>query len=408
MNLLTGLGLSRNVGDPHTLPDVLPVSQISPNRYKNQRHIIHVFASFCIGGVPIRICDIINRLGPEFRHTIVSLDGCYDAKNRLHDDACVELAEVEVGRRTLMQTVFAAGCELRALKPDVVATYNWGAIEWAFTNTWLVRGRHIHFESGFGPEEADHQIRRRVLFRRIALSGRAHVVVPSRTLYQIATRVWKLRPNKVLYVPNGVDYEYYGQFSKSEVAPGSMSKGDDIVVGTVAPLRTEKNIARLLQAFAQIPDIDRPTKLIIAGDGGERGQLETLAKKLGIADRTTFYGHVENVAEILGMIDVFCISSDTEQMPNSLLQAMAAGCAIASVDVGDIGGMVAPENYAYIVPRDVPNALSDALTTLLKNDDLRYQIARANLQHVQEKYAFSRMVVAYRTLFSGQEMYIDS
>jgi L-malate glycosyltransferase len=366
-----------------------------------RRHVLHVFASFGFGGVPLRVVNVINRLGSEFRHTILSLDSCYDSRARFSADALVTFAAYRQVKKGIVGSVRDAARCLRDEKPDNLATYNWGAIEWALANTLLVHGRHVHFESGFGPEEADRQIVRRVLTRRLALSGAACLVVPSRTLDHIARDVWRIRADKIRLIPNGVEADQFAMHRDAEAAAGFTKAPGELVVGTLAPLRREKNLDRLLQAFAALPDIGRPVRLLIAGDGGERAHLENLAKSLSIADRTVFVGHIEAVGEVLGLMDVFAISSDTEQMPNSLLQAMAAGCAVASVDVGDVGIMVAPENRPYVVPRDETGALCGAMVQLLRDDRLRLQTAHANFVHVRETYSMDRMLDAYRILYEG-------
>ena len=119
------------------------------------------------------------------------------------------------------------------------------------------------------------------------------------------------------------------------------------MIGTVAPLRPEKNIGRLLRAFAVL-ECSRPLRLVVAGDGGERGSLERLAAGLGIADRVIFTGQVAPES-VLGTFDIFAMSSDTEQMPNALLEAMAASRAIAAVDVGDVKSIVCEDNREFIV-----------------------------------------------------------
>src|SRR5262249_56226371 len=94
---------------------------------------------------------------------------------------------------------------LRRTGPDLLLTYNWGSIEWAATNRLWRVAPHIHFESGFGPEEAHRQIPRRALARRFALRRAQRVVVPSHNLVRIATEIWRLDTRQVAYVPNGVD-----------------------------------------------------------------------------------------------------------------------------------------------------------------------------------------------------------
>lgn len=383
---------------------VLPDNNLQPAPVglSVQQHVVHIFPTFGIGGVPLRICTVVDKLGGAFRHTIISLDSCYDSRERLGEASQVDYADFLVPTVGTMQSVWNAVGHLRTLKPDVLATYNWGSIEWALANTLVTRRHHVHFESGFGPEEADRQIPRRVNMRRLALVGASYLVVPSYTLERIATEIWRIRRDKVRRVENGVDVEKYQSSAGLSSALGVTRAPDELIVGTVAPLRREKNVGRLIEAFAALPDIGRPVRLVIAGDGSERTALEQLARDLGVAEHTVFLGHIDAVEQALGLIDVFVMSSDTEQMPNALLQAMAASCAVASVDVGDVGIIVAPENYPFIVPRDEPGALTDAMTRLLCDDALRMLTARANLAHVRKSYSMDRMVGAYRSLYEGR------
>src|SRR5262245_10673218 len=92
------------------------------------RHLLHVFASFGLGGVPIRICDVLNALPEQFRHTIVALDSCFDARRRLGSQVSAEFRDVKLTR-------YCLPCNLRRFKgvidgiaPDLLLTYNWGAI----------------------------------------------------------------------------------------------------------------------------------------------------------------------------------------------------------------------------------------------------------------------------------------
>ena len=189
---------------------------------------------------------------------------------------------------------------------------------------------------GFGPEERATQIPRRVLTRRMALR-RTPVVLPSRNLVRIATEVWKLPPRVIRYVPNGVDL---ARFSTG----GDQRGAAEPVIGTVAALRAEKNIARLLRASPRC----RSGRLVIVGDGPERAALEALAAALGVAERVRFAGHHQDTAAFYAQFDVFALSSDTEQMPLSVIEAMASGLPVVSTDVGDVRLMVAEANAPHV------------------------------------------------------------
>lgn len=365
------------------------------------RHILHIFPTFGLGGVPIRISDIINHFGERYRHTIVALNNCFDCKSRIDPELRIEFKPIVVSKYGLLQTVPRLRGMLHAMRPDLLLTYNWGAIEWALANNISPICRHIHLESGFGLEEANHQLRRRVFFRRLALARSSRLVVPSHSLVDIAIRVWKLDPRKVVCIPNGVDCSKFAARPVVGVPRGFSKATNELIVGTVAPLRPEKNLQRLLVAFAAMaPRFN--VRLLVVGDGPERQKLSEIASQLGVDNRVIFAGHVEEVEKLLGWFDVFALSSDTEQMPNSLLQAMAAGRAVAAVDVGDVKRMLSPENRAFVVPRDDEGGFANVLGSLLGEAGARIHLGQRNQAYVQRYYSEERMFRAYAAVFEDR------
>src|SRR5262249_29994503 len=161
-----------------------------------------------------------------------------------------------------------------------------------------------------------------------------------------------------------------------------------LVIGTVAPLRPEKNVGRLIKAFS-LARMRAELRLMIAGAGPERSALEKMSQDMGLGAWVFFVGHVDNPEAVLSEFDIFALSSETEQMPKSLLEAMAMGLPVAAVDVGDVGEMVAPENTPFIVRRGDTQALADAIVQLARLGTTRSPIGLANRARVREKYSHS-------------------
>jgi len=356
-------------------------------------HLFHVFPSFCIGGVPIRIANVINHWAGHYRHTILATDGRYDAADRVNGNLDVTFYDGAPSTGGPIAGLRHIRRILKDAAPDLLLTYNWGSIDWALANRLSPICPQIHFESGFGPEEADRQLLRRALYRRLALGRAQRLVVPSHLLVDIATNIWKINPRKITLIPNGVDCALFAGAPDAALKELIGKTDDTVVIGTVAPLRAEKNVARLVRAFAAL-DSDT-VRLAIVGDGSERPALENLAAELGVADRVVFTGQVERVERVLGWFDVFALSSDTEQMPNALIQAMAAGCAVAACDVGDVKRIAAPENAPYIVSKELDGGLRDALSQLVGDRDLRKRLGTANRRRAETVYAQDIMFRAY-------------
>lgn len=352
--------------------------------------ILHVFPSLAVGGVQVRFAAIVNHFGRRWRHAVIAMDGDLSCRERLDPALDIGFPSVVVRKGDTLGNVLRFRRLLRRLRPDLLVTSNWGSIEWSLANLAPVV-RQLHIEDGFGPDDRGGRLPRRARLRRLVLRRRL-VVLPSRTLWTVATGVWRLDPRRLRYVPNGIDLTRFAGPSQPGEWPGP-------VVGTVAALRPEKNIARLLRAFA-LAAPDGPASLVIAGDGPERPALEGLAQSLGIGGRVHFIGHLPDPARLFNQLDVFAMSSDTEQMPLSLLEAMAAGLPVAATDVGDTRSMLADANAPYVTALD-DAALAAGLQALLGQAGLRQALGAANRARAEREFNQDAMFRAWAAAFDG-------
>lgn len=356
------------------------------------RSLLHVFPAFAVGGAQRRFGQLLRAFGQKYNHQVLSLNGDLEMASHLPPGAPVTYPKLPSGLGGLAKVPKLRQI-IRSLRPDVLVTYNWGAIEWAFANRFAPLVRHVHIEDGFGPEERMRQLPRRVWFRRLALGG-AHttLVLPSHNLVRIATEQWRLSPAKLRYIANGIDCDRF-ETERAIAAAGPLR------IGTVAALRPEKNIARLIGAVAQAkkarPDID--WRLMIVGDGPQRGLLEKAAKDHAIA--VTFTGPTETPEKFLAQMDIFALSSDTEQMPLGVLEAMASGLPVVSTDVGDVARMVAAEGAPFVTALDDPAGLSQSLIALAADAPLRARLGQANRRKVLAEYDYRMMASHYEALF---------
>lgn len=355
--------------------------------------IVHVFPSFAVGGAQIRFAAIANHFGTAFRHIVVAMDGNLACRERLASGLDVTFPEIRFRGRTLLSRLRTFRQLLCRWRPDLLVTSNWGTIEWAFANVPRV-APHLHMEDGFGVEERDRQLARRVWARRVLLR-RSAILVPSRTLLHAARDVWRLPEPNIHYVPNGVKIGADELDSTAVRWPSGLP-----TIGTVAMLRAEKNIARLLRAFRLL---DVEAHLVIVGTGPEQPALEKLSRQLRLDERVRFTGHIADARRLYPCFDLFVLTSDTEQMPLSLLEAMAAGLPVVSTDVGDVRTMLAGENKPFVV-RHSRNGLTDVelagcMQRLIQDPALRRRIGAANRLRAEREYSLDTMFEAHRRLW---------
>jgi glycosyltransferase involved in cell wall biosynthesis len=370
----------------------------APQVREETRHLLHVFPSFAIGGAQVRFVQLANALGARYRHSIIALDGRFDMVGAI--SSSVDWSAVALrnfNKAATIRNVRKFRRMLWEIAPDLLVTYNWSAVEWCLANRLRPLLPNLHIEDGFGHEERDRQLFRRAITRRIALSGdQTHVVVPSHVLEGIALRQWHLPKRNVIYIPNGVDC---ARFKPRPEGPPPFGKS--VTIGTVSSLRPEKRLDRLIEAFAAasaaLPGI--PLMLVIVGDGPERTTLEAAARATPVAKNIRFTGVTDAPEDEVQAMDIFALSSDTEQMPLSVLEAMACALPVAAFAVGDVAEMVSKPNSPYVVAKADQKGLEGALLSLIQSAELRRHIGRANREAALSCFSHAAMVSRYADLF---------
>jgi glycosyltransferase involved in cell wall biosynthesis len=348
---------------------------------------LHVFATFGRGGPQVRATQVMTALGSSVRHLVLAMDGRTEASELVPSAVPVELLPPPP-RRGVLAAARALGTLLRTRQPDLLLTYNWGAIEAVLAARMQRFEAVVHHEEGFGPEETQRRLWRRNLARRFLLRWPFAIAVPSTGLVAIAAREWRVPQDRLRHLVNGVDLQRFHPQAGPTGAP---------VIGTVGGLRAEKGHAVLLRAFAQLP----PTcGLHLTGDGPTRQELETLATGLGVRDRVTFQGSIADPSAAYRSFAVFALPSHTEQMPLSLLEAMASGLPVAGSAVGDVPRMLPEGSRSALVAPGDPAALARALQALLADPERRRREGAANRAHCAAHYelraCLERWLLLYR------------
>ena len=365
--------------------------------------ILHCHSTFAAGGKEVRCAKLINAFGKGLQHHIVSA-----MPEQMDARALIDRTKARVGypdnfpsltgRPTPGRLVGIA----QALKPyDLILTYNWGAMDVVMAHTVFAQqfglAPLIHHEDGFNEDEAKQLKRSRNWYRRIAL-GRTHsLVVPSETLETIAIDAWKQPRQRIVRIPNGIDTKAFARQPEPSKLRLVKREGERWV-GTLAGLRAVKQLPLLVRAVAGLPE---NWHLVILGDGPEKDAIQQAAVDADVSHRVHLPGAIDDPAKVIGLFDIFALSSKSEQFPLSVVEAMAAGLPVAAPDVGDIKAMVAEKNREFIAVPDSADALASMLDELADNPDLRKEIGRENREKAVRLYDISRMTERYADLYAG-------
>jgi glycosyltransferase involved in cell wall biosynthesis len=154
----------------------------------------------------------------------------------------------------------------------------------------------------------------------------------------------------------------------------------------------------LLRAFATVVRDIPHAELAIAGDGPLRQELEAFTNKLHLTDRVTFVGALPDTAKFLSELDIFVLSSLSEGMPISLLEAMAAGLPIVSTRAGGVDEVVVEGKNAFLAePADV-EGLAQAMIKMARRSDLA-QMGAIGLEKAKTGFHIEQSWAEYHKLF---------
>ncbi|MGE3690191.1 MAG: glycosyltransferase family 4 protein [Novosphingobium sp.] len=365
--------------------------------------ILHLHSSFDPGGKELRAARLINAFGYTVAHSIVSAKpGALGAASAIDPSISVYYPDTfpTLNGRPLPKRLRRIAEAMRGY--DLILTYNWGAMDAVMAHSLFGKifdlPPLVHHEDGFNEDEAKGLKRSRNWFRRIALARTSGLVVPSTILEKIALEAWQQPAWRVHRIANGIDMRGLGGKVRRDALPRVIKREGEFWLGTLAGLRKVKNLPRLVRAFASLPE---EWQLVILGEGPEREAIRAEAMRLDLSHRVHMPGFVPDPAKAAALFDLFALSSDSEQFPISVVEAMASGLAVVSPAVGDVAAMVAEENLPFVVPAGNDGALADALCALADDPALRRSVGQANRKRARADYDEKRMIDAYRALYGG-------
>ncbi|MBH9538538.1 glycosyltransferase family 4 protein [Novosphingopyxis sp. YJ-S2-01] len=364
--------------------------------------LLHCHGSFDLGGKEARTARLMNRFGADAVHVVLAANGEFGARKAIDpavqvdfpDDAPSLAGKPGLGRYRRI------GAYMKRF--DLVLSYNWGSMDAVMANTLLGSSMGlpplVHHEDGFNADEAERLSRKRNWFRALALTRAKALVVPSVRLEQVAQSAWHQSADKIHRIANGIDTDLYEKKPQRGAIPGFKPARGAVTVGTIAGLRPVKRLDRLVRAVGAAGD---GIRLVIVGEGPDKDRIAAEAASLNMTDRLLMPGFLDRPYRFAGLFDIFALSSDSEQFPISVVEAMAAGLPVAAPAVGDIADMVSAANAPFITPPGDETALAQAIATLAADPKKRASVGEANRAKAQAQYNEDRMVARYRLLYAS-------
>ena len=361
-------------------------------------HVVHCLGSNGrTGGMEYGVIKLVNALD---RARVVS-GVC---STRLADPAISRLLDPAVSYRELdgrrggndPRLVWSMRRVFREFRPHIVHTHSWGTLIEGMLAAKLARVPVVvHGEHGTRQTK-----RRQVLVQRFVWKRVDQLLSVSSRLAESLVREVGIEPERIHTIRNGVDLSRFGRVARGDARRSLGLDDQSVVLGTVGRLVEVKDHSTLLRAFALVARECRRAVLLLAGEGPLGTALEAQARELDIADRVRFLGHRPDVERVLAALDVFVLSSLSEGMSNTILEAMASGVAVVATAVGGADELVVEGVTGLLVPRRDPEAMAAAMLSITTDDVVRRRMAIAGYERAQAEFALQRMVMEYENLYA--------
>jgi glycosyltransferase involved in cell wall biosynthesis len=214
-------------------------------------------------------------------------------------------------------------------------------------------------------------------------------------------KIANLPEEKTSIIYNGIDIDEYQKPIDKNKKKGEIGiKEDEFVIGNIANLYPVKGQIYLLRAAKKVLKEIPNTKFLIIGRGELENELKREAQNLGIVSYVKFLGFREDVKELYKIMDVFVLSSLTEGLPLSLIEAMASKVPVVATDVGGIPEVIDDGVNGLLVPPSDPEALSTKINFLLRNNSLAEKLVIQGGKKFKQQFSITIMQNKYNDIYS--------
>ncbi len=358
--------------------------------------IAHIVHRLSIGGLENGLINLVNEMDRDnFQHTIISLTDITSLRERIKNNR-VNL--IEIGKKEGIDSRAYAKLYrvLRRIRPDVVHTRNLGTIDCqliAFVSGVPIR---IHGEHGRGMRNLDGDNPRDIQIRKFMKPFIHKYVALSKDIESWLVNSIGVPRDRIIQIYNGVDTEKFKPRQKN-------AKRNDIKkIITIGRLQSEKDQMTLIHAFSILlarPKNAQKIRLVIVGDGPDRIRIEEHIENMGLADQIDVLGERDDIDRRLQECDIFALSSLTEGISNTILEAMSCGLPVVATDVGGNPELVIHGETGFLVPRKDPEAMAEAIQFYLDEPRLITEHGSKGRQRVVENFSLVNMVKGYESMY---------
>lgn len=354
---------------------------------KGRHRICLVVGQLALGGLERQVYLLATGLDQRrFKVTVVSMTHGGQWAEALRRAG---LSVMELGRRGHLDWRRLAGMVriFRAIRPHVVYSFNYEGNAYARL-AGLLAGVPILVTG----ERSVYMSWRMGFLERVLIRFTECVICNAEAIRRDLIDRMRLPAHKVITIRNAVVVPpVSGPVERHTARQVIGAAEDEIVVGTIARLAAIKNLTMLVRA-ASFCRTEARLRFCIVGGGPDEQEVRMAIRDLGLGDRFSLLGEREEAWNLLPGFDLFVLTSLTEGLPNTLMEAMAAGLPSVCTDVGGCRELVAHGVTGYLVAPGDARAVADRIVELAGNAVLRSSMGGAGRERIAGGYSVERLV----------------
>jgi glycosyltransferase involved in cell wall biosynthesis len=362
--------------------------------------VCHVVHAMGVGGAEVLVDRMVRKMSDSFRCVVAVLDDVGEIGRQLRNDG---FTVENLGREPGID--YRCARRLREFGDQQGAVLFHAHQCTPFFQAMLsrgLRGRRPVVLTEHGRHFPDHASLKRTVVNRLLLRRQDRLIGCGGAVRIALIENEGLPDSRVEVIYNGVDLT-----AAAAATPGARRRirdefgflQDDFVIVQVARLHTLKDHATAIRTIDRLRQAIPKVRLLLAGEGEQRPALELQIQKLGLEHFVKLAGSRQDVPELMAASDAFLLTSISEGIPLTVIEAMAAGLPVVSTAVGGIPEMIRHGETGFLTPAGDDLALAAALQLLHDDRDQAVAIRELAALEARSRFSLESMIDNYRTVY---------
>jgi glycosyltransferase involved in cell wall biosynthesis len=361
--------------------------------------VCQVLHSLNVGGAEVLAARLARRLRGTYRFLFACLDGLGPLGEELRDEGFpVRVMDRRPGIDWRCSRRLAD--LLRRERVDLVHAHQYTPFYYGITARLFCRRPPILFTE-HGRWYPDYPRRKRMFANRLLIERRDRIVGVGQSVRQALIRNEGIPTGRVEVIYNGVDLSTFAENLDDRTnARRAMGVGpEDFVILQVARLDALKDHPTAIRTMERVARSHPDARLVLVGEGPEEETIRTEVHRRGLDSRVIFLGLRSDVARLLPAADLFLLTSVSEGIPVTLIEAMGAARPVVATRVGGVGEVVDDGITGLLSPDGDDAGLSEQILRLAGDPAERERMGRSGLERARAMFTEEQMHEGYLRLY---------